>query len=262
MIEPMGKRRRRSSRDSFWMQQYGGMPVWGLAAATAVVLGLGAVSVVGLQSSSSASPDPNRTPRPVESYAIDEPQNVVISVLGDSYTAGSDENTKDRVWPTLVSAPDGYRYRFDVHAVGGVGYTDDSTDAMPAQAEAIREDADLVVLFGSRNDISDPVDETYAGAFAAIETVTQRAPGADVVVVGFPWTDDEPDDVVVATRDALERAAQDAGVPFVDALAEEWLLGGDYIGEDRVHPNDAGVDVLAERLGDVIASRLPDIPAD
>ena len=107
-------------------------------------------------------------------------------------------------------------------------------------------DADVVVVFGSRNDKFLPAAEVKSQAVAVFDAVRAQSPSADLVVIGPAWDDDVPPNELFLARDAVASAAADAGALFVDPLAEEWLLDRpELIGLDGVHPNDAGHAYLA-----------------
>jgi lysophospholipase L1-like esterase len=132
-----------------------------------------------------------------------------IAVIGDSYTAGSDEGGNGRrAWPELLR---GLLARGD----GGSVFED-------LTARAVRRSDAPIVFFGSRND--QPVDPQKFPALAAdtFQLARFAAPGAKVLVI-----------------------------------AENWFVGReDLIGQDGVHPTDAGHAYMAAKIAPLIYAQL------
>jgi len=113
------------------------------------------------------------------------------------------------------------------------------------------------VFFGSRND--QPVDPQLFSALA-LETLRLArfaAPSAQVLVIGPPWpTTCVPPELLVI-RDSLRDQAAAVGAMFVDPIAEGWFIGRpDLIGQDGIHPTDAGHVYMAERIAPLIYGQL------
>ena len=118
------------------------------------------------------------------------------------------------------------------------------------------EDAEAVIVFGSRNDNSGYA-AVLEGANATYVTIQRRAPEATVVVIGPPWVNDNPPAWMVEARDAVRDAATARGFRFVDPLADRWFAETPgLIGADNVHPNDAGHAYLAEKLAPLVSEAL------
>ena len=63
---------------------------------------------------------------------------------------------------------------------------------------------------------------------------------------------------VLQIRDVLHAQARAVGATFIDPIAERWFVGRpDLIGEDGVHPTDAGHAYMADKIAPLIAARLP-----
>lgn len=250
----MSKRKSRSRRRKLerWFDSNVKYVFVGVAAVVAVSLVVLALNVTRVPVS---TPRADRPPVAEVAEVAEEVPPRVVSVIGDSYTAGSAENSEERTWVTLL--PSDLNVIAESHAVGGVGYSRGGENSFPAQAERIRADSDLVIIFGSRNDSTANPDATYAEAARTMQAAQAKAPDATLVAVGFPWPTDPPSQAAVAARDALARAAADSGAHFVDALTEGWLLAPGLIGSDGVHPTDAGVDVITSRMADIIRSQMP-----
>jgi lysophospholipase L1-like esterase len=188
-----------------------------------------------------------------------------VAVIGDSYTTGSDEGGQGsngwaaRSWQTL--ARQGFQITPDVAAEGGAGYAVRGNrgsvfgDLTP---RAVRPDDMLVLFFGSRNDQGvDPAALTDAvrNCFVFARHV---APSARLLVIGPPWpTADVPADVL-QVRDVLYGQARAIGATWIDPIAERWFVGRpDLIGQDGVHPTDAGHAYMADKIAPLIAAQLP-----
>ena len=152
-----------------------------------------------------------------------------IAVIGDSYTAGSDEGGNGgRAWPELLRGLlvlDEVDIDAEIAAEGGAGYGqrgDGGSVFEDLTARAVRRSDALIVFFGSRND--QPVDPQKFPALAAdtFQLARFAAPGAKVLVI-----------------------------------AENWFVGReDPIGKDGVHPTDAGHAYMAAKIAPLIYAQL------
>ena len=173
---------------------------------------------------------------------------VDVLVVGDSYTVGSAEGGVGAAnWTALVTA-DLQDVTLDVAAEGGRGYvsTGPAGGTFLDLLERAEGDYDVVLVFGSRNDrASGP--EVRRAATRAFTLVESSWPDAELLVIGPPWVDEGPPAYVRTSRLAVQAAAGAAGATFVDPLAEGWFTGSArrYIGEDRIHPTNAGHEYLA-----------------
>ena len=187
-----------------------------------------------------------------------------IAVIGDSYTAGSGEGGNGpRSWPELAwgrLARQGVEVDADVAAEGGAGYGQRGSRGSVFEdltAQAVRRNDDLIVFFGSRND--QPVDPQQFPALAAetFQLARFAAPAAKVLVIGPPWPTAGPPPAVLTIRDSLREQSAAVGAVFVDPITEGWFVGRpDLIGQDGVHPNDAGHAYLADRIAPLIYDHL------
>ena len=184
----------------------------------------------------------------------------VIVVYGDSYSAGGRQGGRgENGWAAIVADDLGAELR--LHAAGGAGYVNGSRVADETFLDQVRghpePDADVVVVFGSRNDRFLSVAEVKSQAAAVYAAIRSASPGAELVVIGPAWDDDVAPDELFRTRDAVSSAAAAAGAQFVDPLEEEWLLARpELIGGDGVHPNDTGHAYLAHLIEPVLRQAL------
>jgi lysophospholipase L1-like esterase len=209
-------------------------------------------------------------PAGIPAAAAGTPQTtrpVRILVVGDSYTAGGREGGAGKAsWAHLVAqdlTAAGRRVTLEVAAAGGSGYvrTGPRHTTFVQLARRTRSQRDLVVFFGSRNDIA-AAPEVQAAAEAAFAAVRAASPRAALLVVGPPWVDADPPDYIRADRDAVGAAARAAGATFVDPLAEGWFTGRAerFIGTGSIHPTDSGHRYMAGLLLPRIERLLPPEP--
>ncbi|MCW2700104.1 MAG: hypothetical protein JWQ45_1639 [Blastococcus sp.] len=201
-------------------------------------------------SQSTGTPAPTSTPA-----STPAPDAVTMLVIGDSYTAGGPgDGSGEADWAHLVArdlTAAGRPVAVAVAAAGGSGYvrTGPQQTTFGELAQRTRPDCDLVVFFGSRNDIAAAPD-VRAAATAAFAAVRAASPAADILAIGPAWVDDDPPGYIVTDRDAVAAAASAAGVAFVDPLAEGWFTGpaAAFIGANSVHPTDEGHRYLADLI--------------
>lgn len=187
-----------------------------------------------------------------------------VAVIGDSYTAGTDEGGQGsnawtaRTWLTL--ARQGVQISPAVASEGRAGYVvpgDHGSVFEDLTARAVHPDDALVVYFGSRND--EGVDPLRLAGMAhdTFGLARRFAPSAKLLVIGPPWPTADPPFDVLYVRDTLSGQARDAGATFIDPISEGWFVGRpDLIGPDGVHPNDAGHAYMAEQIAPLIRAQL------
>lgn len=175
-----------------------------------------------------------------------------VVFLGDSYTTGSNEGGNGDANYTHLLARQ-YAFAPVVAAVGGTGYVIAAPGVQPysSQLSAVaRVPAPrLIVVEGSRNDVVADPSAVQIAARQLYADLRRNAPTARIVVIGpiVPVTGTLGGDIL-ATRDAVRAAATDAGLPFIDPIADRWLDGA-MIGTDGVHPTDSGHARIAAVLG-------------
>ncbi|MFB2580901.1 SGNH/GDSL hydrolase family protein [Herbiconiux sp. P15] len=191
--------------------------------------------------------------------ATDSPSDgrVMVTFLGDSFTSGSrqDSGVESR-YPYLV----GEALGIDVHSagLGGAGYTTEGTagETFSSLVTRIHVDSQAIVVFGSAKDRSG-YDAVFEAASSMYEVIESRFPDAELIIVGpAPIGAVTGADVADSVR-ALSDAAAGAGATFVDAT--DWLSGDpSLLGNDRVHPNDAGHALMATKFESVVRDVLAD----
>ena len=187
-----------------------------------------------------------------------------IAIIGDSYTAGSGEGGNGpHSWPELAGgllARSGVDVDADVAAEGGAGYGQRGSRGSLFEdltAQAVRRSDDLIVYFGSRNDQTVDPQKFPSSAADTFHLARFAAPVAKVLVIGPPWPTASPPPAVLIIRDLLRDQAAMVGAVFVDPIAEGWFVGRpDLIGQDGVHPTDAGHVYMAEKIAPLIYDQL------
>lgn len=187
-----------------------------------------------------------------------------VAVIGDSYTAGGDEGGLGpkgwtaQAWQTL--ARQGIPITADVAAEGGSGYGTRGNRGSVYEdltAKTVKRDDVLVVFFGSRNDQA--VDPTLLSisVYGTFQLARRLAPFARFLVIGPPWPTVNPPAAVLRIRDTLDYQADLAGAAFIDPIAAGWFVGRpELIGNDGVHPTDAGHAYMADRIAPLIGAEL------
>ncbi|UGT90840.1 SGNH/GDSL hydrolase family protein [Mycobacterium ostraviense] len=187
-----------------------------------------------------------------------------LAVIGDSYTAGTDEgglgstSWTARAWQALART--GERIAADVAAEGRAGYAvsgDHGSVFEDLTARAVKPDDVLVVFFGSRNDEGVEPQLLAGKAGGTFDLARRVAPSARLLVIGPPWPTAEVPDSVLQIRDVLNAAAHAAGAAFVDPIGDGWFVDRpELIGADGVHPTDAGHQYLADKIAPLIRAQL------
>lgn len=234
-----------AKRDRWLTTEIGGMPVWGMLIAVALVISGGGWAVA-TSLSREASPQSTRTPW------TPPPPDPIITIIGDSYTEGSGENTGPE-WPALINID----ADLQILACGGTGYVATNDEVCPGttfvtNAAKITNDAEVVVFFGSRNDFGRDASAAFREAF---NLSRERAPQAELIVVGPAWTSANVPESGLVYRDQLQAVAVEFGATWVDPLAEGWFFDNpELIGADGVHPTDEGHAYLAGLFQAILGS--------
>jgi lysophospholipase L1-like esterase len=187
-----------------------------------------------------------------------------VAVVGDSYTTGGElgglgsKGWTTRAWQLL--ARDGIAVAPDVAAEGGAGYGTRGNHGSVFEdltADVVKPDDALVVYFGSRNDQGVDPTQLSVLAYGTFQLARRTAPSAKFLVIGPPWPTADPPDPVLRIRDALKYQAGVVGATFIDPIAQGWFVGRpDLIGNDGIHPTDAGHAYMAEKIAPLIGAQL------
>jgi hypothetical protein len=195
----------------------------------------------------STSSSPPAEPSPT---AADTP---VLAFYGDRYTSGAPQGGLGPAgWPAIVSERLGAQATVP-HALIDAGYVATSTFGgitFEVLATQLPEpDADVTVVFGSRNDFEASQQAITAAATRTFDAIRANAPDTELLVIGPAWTDAAVPPEIPPVRDAVRQAALAVGATFVDPLNAGWFFDGvGLIGSDLRSPTDAGHRYLADQI--------------
>lgn len=188
-------------------------------------------------------------------------RNVVV--IGDSMSTGFGTSAGS-AWPNLIAtAPrdDSIPLKILNTAQNGSGYLNvgitGSTFARQVE-QGVTSDADLVVFFGSVNDLHHDPTQLAAVIDGIYASAKERAPRATLLVVGPPAYSTLPEARYLAVRDVVKRQAQAAGAIHVDPIAQGWFVDDvdRLVGPDGLHPSVAGQHYLREKIEPLILETL------
>jgi len=192
------------------------------------------------------------------------PTGEQIVVVGDSYTTGPRDNGEDPdVWPAMTWRAlrgEGYSISPTVSGEGGAGYAHPGHrgGVFDDKAEVIQQSTELMVFFGSANDMTVPPEALKAAVRQTLKAARLAAPKAHLLVIGPAWPRPEVPAEVRRVRDIVRDEAAGTGAEFVDPLEQGWLWDDSgLIGSDGIHPNLAGQRYLAKKIRPLIQAELP-----
>ncbi|MDQ0848574.1 lysophospholipase L1-like esterase [Arthrobacter sp. B3I9] len=231
---------------------------FGLLAVVAIVVVLLALTM--RDNDVNAAPAPSSAALPTSHPAVPN-----VDIIGDSYVGGSDEGGYGAAnWTKIVGSrfyAESRPVDMNVMAVPGGGYITRGPDKLTfaeAAVAQLRSSADLVLVFGSRNDGKQDAATMTAAATDLFAKIHERAPKAKLVVVGPAWVNENVPAFISANTQVISAAASTAGATFVSPLSEGWFFGANakLIGGDGVHPTDAGHQYMAEKMYVEISKNL------
>lgn len=174
----------------------------------------------------------------------DKDEALTIAVVGDVFTAGRLNRV---VWPTMVAQRTGWSVAN--FALPGSGYANDGLGgyAFTYQVDrALAARPHTVVLFGGFEDGNNVgTGNIGEGALNAIGKVILA--GRQALVIGPTWFENPVPPTIVETAKEIRRAAEQSGVPFLDALDPPWLAPNLML-PDRSGPTDLGQSVIADKM--------------
>lgn len=184
--------------------------------------------------------------------ADENPSPLRIAVVGDDYTAGVQNRV---VWPTLMAERNGWSV--DNFALPDAGFFADGKGghAFTYQVDrAQAADPRIIVIVGGIADagLADP-GHISVGAIDAINKIVLG--GQRALVIGPTWYQTPVPKSVVRVGDAVRKVAEDAGVPYLDAVDPPMLTKAE-MRRDLSGPNDDGQSVLADKIGAWIRSQV------
>lgn len=173
-----------------------------------------------------------------------QPSPLSIAVVGDSYTAGIQNRV---VWPTLLAHRTGWRVAnfalpntgFVADGLGGQAFTYQVDRAQGLDPQII------MIVGGLADDGSADMGPVSVGAIDAINKI--KLGGQRALVVGPTWYETPVPESVMRVSEAVEKVAEGAGVPFLDALDPPFLTA-DQMRPDLSGPTDEGQSVIADKI--------------
>ncbi len=246
-------------------------PGWGILTLVLLVLGNVALfTVMGMrpapadtyesQAPAGEQPTPAaQSPAATASAELPPAEPPVIAVYGDGYASGNETGGQGAAgWPALVAEQTGAALVLNAVPQAGyasIGITGQNYSGLLTASPV--PDADVTVLFGSRNDANEDPALVQQQVVTAMATATQNAPGSTLVVIGPVWDDGNVPASALVVRDLVQAAAQEAGAVFVDPLTDGWFASGTrLIGSDGISPTDAGHVYLADLIAPVVTAAL------
>lgn len=192
------------------------------------------------------------------------PAGTQIAVVGDSYTTGPHDNPRDPdVWPQITwkqLRAEGYEIAPNVAGEGGAGYAHPGHlgGTFPDKAEAVQRSTEIVVFFGSANDMTVPPDTLRVAVRDTLKNARLTAPHAHLLVIGPAWPRPDVPREVWEVRDIVRDESVRLGASFTDPLDQRWLWDNPgLIGPDGIHPNREGQRYLAEKIRPLLEATLP-----
>lgn len=244
----MTKPRRHRSNLS-WTTNIGGLPVWGIVACALLIVSImgGALAYASLNTPA----DAYVRPAPSPTATVEEAP--AVAVLGDSFVVGTGSTNNSNGWvpraDSLLAA--------NVTGYGeiGTGFVNPGTGQPYGEriTDVLATNPDYLVVQATLNDTGSPTADVVANAGSVFDTIAATSPDLPVALVGpiFLWTEDQPD--ILRLREGLAAFAAERGIAYIDPTG--WITdetAPDLIGEDDIHPTDAGYQVIAERMNEAI----------
>jgi lysophospholipase L1-like esterase len=201
---------------------------------------------------------------PVQAAAAEQPASTTgaeerptVTFLGDSWTVGEGATAR-RGYAVLTGEQLDWQYQ--VLGVGGSGYTRSGAGSTFGQRvdRAIDTEADVIVVQGSLNERRGVPGALAPAARATLRHLRAAAdPQTEILVVGASYVPGTPAATIEWINDDIADAAAQAGVRFVDPAAGNWTDPTDpAIWYDANHPNDAGHQLIADRMTSLLQETL------
>ena len=231
------------------------------------------LSAVMLSAGCADQPASVNAPEPPKLTAPPEPRVAYVAIIGDSFTSGSqsDGSSGSRAWPVLVTSilkGQGVNIEVAVGASSGSGYVSHSTKGSVPFVNQIPRvvgtNDELVILFGSPYDqtaLPDRANDLDAAVEHTLEEVKKAAPKAQLLIIGPAWVPADPAPEILHARDIIKGRADAVAAVFVDPLADGWFADHpEMVGANGDSPNEAGQQLMANRIAPVVAQLLTTLP--
>ncbi|MCW2699059.1 MAG: uncharacterized protein JWQ45_594 [Blastococcus sp.] len=235
--------------------EHGGAPWWAVVASgvtgALVATGIALVGVGQPAGRAAAAEQPAVTEHPAA--GTDAQARPSVTFIGDSWTEGIGASAL-RGYAVLTGEELDWDYT--VLGVGGSGYLAPGRGSTFEEriGQAVRTDADIIVVQGGLNERDNEVADLAPAALATLTRLRDAAgPGTEILVLGASYTPGTDAAVIHAINTTVSAAAATAGLPFVDPAAENWTDPADpSIWHDPLHPNDAGYQLVAHHLASLL----------
>ncbi|MFF2051501.1 SGNH/GDSL hydrolase family protein [Leifsonia sp. NPDC058194] len=204
--------------------------------ALAAIVTVATIGAVALSGCSSAAPQ----------AAVASPvanAHTRVAVIGDSIEAGLGLESNE-AWPELLAVD--RRWVLDNLSVSGAGFVATGSDGATFDAQvddAIADDAQLVLIGASDNDLGQDEATVSAAMTAAVTKLHTALPHARIL--GYDALSGAASDEDLAPLDlALETAVTAEGGTWID-LGEPYRDQGGLVQADGEHPTVAGQQAIA-----------------
>lgn len=184
-----------------------------------------------------------------------------VAFIGDSYTAGNGTSSEAMRWTTRLSSTEGWAEAN--FGRGGTGYAmDDTTSGVlrPGYSASIADVAkgapEVVIVSGGRNDALLPIASVTAAVADFYAKLHAALPSAKIIAISPVWDASAPPESLDFIASAVKASAEGVGGTYLD-IGQPFKGHPELITDDKVHPNDAG----AQALADTTAAALLKSPA-
>jgi lysophospholipase L1-like esterase len=225
-------------------------------------------------------PDPGPSPQPSPSPPPPTLRVTRILAFGDSMTAGTTSAPRPSFLGLDAGLPQSYphklqsllslRYSAQTISVFNAGWAGRrASEDRDRFADMVRENSpDLIVLLEGANDLNNIVGSTNAGidfAVGSMEEMVKHAVARSLPIFVVSLPEQRPGApntanaaLVPRYNDALRTMAGKKGAMFIDLYAQFPLS---LIGQDGLHPTEAGYDKFAEIVLDAIRQQYETAPS-
>lgn len=216
-------------------------------------LALGAAGCGGQADPPAPKDAPAAEPPPPPGASADLP---VVAILGDSITAGYGLPAREALPAQLEAAMAAAGTPVRVRAAGVSG--DTTAGALARLDFSIQDDTDLCVVALGGNDLLQGIEP--ATMRANLEAIITRLKARNIPVL-LAGMQAPPSYGGYATDFAavFESLARDHDIPLYPFLLDGVALDPALNQDDGIHPNAAGVKVIAQRLAPVVAGALAEV---
>lgn len=185
-----------------------------------------------------------------------------VAFIGDSYTAGNGTSSEAMRWTTRLSSTEGWSEAN--FGRGGTGYAmgGDTTSGVlrPGYSASIADVAkgapEVVIVSGGRNDTPLPVATVTVAVADFYAKLHAALPSAKIIAISPVWDASAPPQNLDLIASSVKASAEGVGGTYL-GIGQPLKGHPELITDDKVHPNDAG----AQALADATAAALLKSPA-